>query len=153
MADLDEAVSKRKEAVVAAASSLAPISGVIATTEPGTSQEAKHPVPSGLQEETDGPDPSLWTLSSGLESVGMKEMLEFGSAAAAAAAAQGEKGRGWLRRVRLHTKLGKRCRKDIATGRSEILIKPTFDPLLGDSSATKVSHVDKPSKTMRRSDV
>lgn len=149
MADLDEAVSKRKEAVVAAASSLAPISGVIATTKPGTSQEAKHPVLSGLQEETDGPDPSLWTLSSGLESVGMKEMLEFGSAAAA----QREKGRGWLRRVRLHTKLGKRCRKDIATGRSEILIKPTFDPLLGDSSATKVSHVDKPSKTMRRSDV
>lgn len=145
MADLDEAVSKRKKAVVAAASSLAPISGVIATTEPGMSREAKSPVPSGLQEDTAGPDPSLWTLSSGLESVGMKEMLEFGSAVAA----QGEKGRRWPRRVRLHTKLGKRCRKDIATGRSEILIKPTFDPLLGDSSATKVSDVEKASNTMR----
>lgn len=150
VADLDEAVSKRKKAVAAAASSLVPISGAIATTELWTPREAKSSILSGLQEDTDGPDPSLWTLSNGLESVGMKEMLEFGSAAAAA---QEEEGRGWPRRVRLHTKLGKRCRKDIATGRSEILIKPTFDPLLGDSSAAKVSHGDKASNPTMRSDL
>eukprot|EP00752_Nemacystus_decipiens_P007583 g6775.t2 len=47
-------------------------------------------------------------------------------------------GVGWCpRRVRLRTRLGKRCRKDLAAGRTGILIKATFNPLEGDSSTAK----------------
>ena len=51
----------------------------------------------------------------------------------------GLEGTGWPRRVRLRTRLGKRCRKDLTTGRAGILIKATFNPLEGDSSGAKAS--------------
>ncbi|CAN0510689.1 unnamed protein product, partial [Ectocarpus sp. 8 AP-2014] len=38
---------------------------------------------------------------------------------------------------RLRARLGKRCRKDLAAGRTGILIKATFNPLDGDSSTAK----------------
>ena len=56
----------------------------------------------------------------------------------AGSARGGAGGGGWCpRRVRLRTRLGKRCRKDLAAGRTGILIKATFNPLEGDSSTAK----------------
>lgn len=123
------------------------------------------PAPWSPRGDTDGPDPALWALASGQETPGLAERLESwgrsrggrmgGSgddiitAGAGTNAGVGE-GSGsrldagsaaerpeWPRRVRLRTRLGKRCRKDLAAGRAGILIKATFNPLEGDSSGAK----------------
>lgn len=100
---------------------------------------------SRVAEDTDGPDPSLWTLKNGGELPGLAERVRgslYGTVPGkGSAGVEGDDGVGgaeWPRRLRLRTRLGKRCRKDLAAGRAGILIKATFNPLEGDSSA-KVS--------------
>ncbi|CAN0291903.1 unnamed protein product [Discosporangium mesarthrocarpum] len=44
----------------------------------------------------------------------------------------------WPQRVKLRTQMGKRCRKDLAAGRTGILMKPCIDPLQGDASKVNV---------------
>lgn len=110
------------------------------------------------QGDTAGPDPALWTLASGHEAAGLSERLESswsppsssltsplagrgvgesGGGGGGGTARSGG-GAGWSpRRVRLRTRLGKRCRKDLADGRTGILIKATYNPLEGDSSNAK----------------
>lgn len=117
-------------------------------------------LPWNLEEDTDGPDPALWTLASVHETTGLAERLEsssswttrggekseaagIGGGDAIPCGTWGSAGVGvgatWCpRRVRLRTRLGKRCRKDLAAGRTGILIKATFNPLEGDSSTAKV---------------
>lgn len=87
-----------------------------------------------LEHDTDTPDSALWTLTSGHETAGVAERVGSGLTAPDAGG-----GGGSLRRVRLRTRLGKRCRKDLAAGRTGILIKATFNPLEADSSGAKAS--------------
>lgn len=139
--NIEEAVSLREKSVAAASCSLA-----TTTTSP-------------LEEDTDGPNPALWSLANFQGTPGLRDRVDaslrsclplsnsaMGSRAAALESADGGKrhgevgceGRGeWPRRVRLRTRLGKRCRKDLAAGRAGILIKSTFNPLEGDSSGAK----------------
>lgn len=123
--------------------------------------DARTPPLWSLEGDTDGPDPALWALASGHETVGLAERLESssswtfrgggrreavgsGDGGAAACGASSSAGAGggasWCpRRVRLRTRLGKRCRRDLAARRTEILIKATFNPLHGDSSTAEAS--------------
>lgn len=114
--------------------------------------------------DTAGPDPALWALASGHEVFGLAERVESPSLSPSLSlplslsapltgrgagesgggggggAGAGAGGAGWCpRRVRLRTRLGKRCRKDLGAGRTGILIKATFNPLEGDSSTAKAS--------------
>lgn len=160
-------MSLRNEAVKAASRSVTP-SGASTAAPASTAVTKKEaeapPAPWSPRGDTDGPDPSLWALTSGQETAGVAERLEswgwvrgervggsgddvtasvgagvgeglgsrFGSGSAA-------ERREWPRRVRLRTRLGKRCRKDLEAGRAGILIKATFNPLEGDSSGAKAS--------------
>lgn len=174
VADLEEAVALRNEAVAAASRS--PASPPPATAAAGIAHGAKDAPSTALplwtrRGDTAGPDPALWTLASGHEAAGLAERLGSswssplstpltgrgavresgggggdggdGHAAATAAcggssSARGGGGAEWCPRcVRLRTRLGKRCRKDLAAGRTGILIKATFNPLEGDSSTAK----------------
>lgn len=148
------------------ASTAAPASAAVAVAgAAGEEKNAETPpAPWSPRGDTDGPDPSLWALVSGQETAGVAERLESwggvrggrvgGSgddvtASAGTGAGVGEgsgsrldagsaaERREWPRRVRLRTRLGKRCRKDLAAGRAGILIKATFNPLEGDSSGAK----------------
>lgn len=159
VADLEKAVSLRNQFVAAASRSAAPPHQAAATEEKDTRTP---PFPWNLEEDTDGPDPVLWALASGHETAGLAERLESafswtsrggerrGEAAGSAvgdavthgapsSAGAGGRAKWCPRRVRLRTRLGKRCRKDLAAGRTGILIKATFDPLEGDSSTAKAS--------------
>ncbi|CAN0166809.1 unnamed protein product, partial [Hapterophycus canaliculatus] len=158
VADIEEAVALRNQAVVAASRSPAP-------TLPAALPAGYPFLPWGLEADTDGPDPALWTLGSRHETPGLAERVDpsstlpltIGSArggndgggggggggVVGSAGAQGTRrgGRGGTAelcrsppRVRLRTRIGKRCRKDLAAGRTGILIKATFNPLEGDSS-------------------
>lgn len=156
VADLEKAVVLRNKAVAAASRSPAsppPAAADIAHRTKGTPTTAL-PVWS-RQGDTAGPDPALWNLASGHEAAGLTQMLKSPWASSAASLLTppstgrgvGETGAGgsgggvgWCPlRVRLRTRLGKRCRKDLAAGRTGILIKATFNPLEGDSSTAKAS--------------
>lgn len=155
--DLEEAVLLRNKAVAVASRCVSP------SFATGTAEDATPNTPWSRRADTDGPDPALWALASGHEAAGVAEQVESWSAhggrgygADAIAAGAGASGvAGGLRqgstagrigregerprRVRLRTRLGKRCRKDLAAGRAGILIKATFNPLEGDSTGAKVS--------------
>ena len=167
IADIEKAVSLRKEAVSAASRAVVPPSASPASlaSAPGATaapeeQEPCPVAPWSLRGDTDGPDPALWALTSAQETSGLAEKLELwgvrgrggggGDGATAGTSAGVEEGlkldsgsgverREWPRRVRLRTRLGMRCRKDLAAGRAGILIKATFNPLEGDSSGAKAS--------------
>ena len=84
VADIDEAVSLRNEAVTAASRSVTPSSA--STAAPASASESvagaaeeeaeASPAPWSPREDTDGPDPTLWTLASGQETAGVAERLE-----------------------------------------------------------------------------
>ncbi|CBJ30742.1 conserved unknown protein [Ectocarpus siliculosus] len=153
VSDLDEAVARRAQVVVAASRSVA-----LPRPPAATAAAAAVSPPWALREDTTGPDPALWTLSSGHETAGLAERVEGpwsspprqsppargareeggagGSEPAVGGGARGGGG-GVPRRVRLRARVGKRCRKDLAAGRTGILIKATFNPLDGDSSTAK----------------
>ncbi|CAM9564006.1 unnamed protein product, partial [Scytosiphon promiscuus] len=87
--------------------------------------------------DTDGPDPALWTLANRHEAPGLSERLDLSSPPPLTTGrVTGISGSACRSppRVRLRTRIGKRCRKDLAAGRTGILIKATFNPLEGDSS-------------------
>lgn len=161
----NEAVTAASRSVApSGASTAAPASTAEAAAGAAEREAEAPPAPWSPRGDTDGPDPALWALASGQETAGLAERLESwgrarggrmgGSgddvtAGAGTSAGVGE-GSGsrldagsaaerpeWPRRVRLRTRLGKRCRKDLAAGRAGILIKATFNPLEGDSSGAK----------------
>lgn len=170
VADLEEAVSTRNKVVAAASRSVAPsrvltspfaTAGKAVAVGAAANKEATK-LPGPVQEDTDGPDPILWAMTSAHEIAGVKDRLESwgahrrgaregagsdssmhtgsGSRLPEEQAGSGVHGRReWPRRVRLRTRLGKRCRKDLVAGRAGILIKATFNPLEGDSSGSKAS--------------
>ncbi|CAM9624320.1 unnamed protein product, partial [Ectocarpus sp. 4 AP-2014] len=158
VSDLDDAVARRNQVVAAASRSVAlprPPAAAAAAATAGTPAAVSPPW--ALRGDTDGPDPALWTLSSGHETAGLAERVEGswssppqqspsargareeGGGGGSEPAVGGEAGGGGgvPRRVRLRARLGKRCRKDLAAGRTGILIKATFNPLDGDSSTAK----------------
>lgn len=156
VADLEEAVALRSKAVAAA--SRAPGSpgpaAAIAEKSKGTTPLPPPGTPWTRRRDVAGPDPALWALSRGHEAAGLAERVESltpspspspltgggGLRGTRSGGGEGADGAGWCpRRVRLRTRLGKRCRKDLAAGRTGILIKATFNPLEGDSSTAKAS--------------
>lgn len=151
VADLEDAVALRNEAVAAASSSAAPPLPTASSVAP----------PLDLEADTDGPDPALWTLGKRHETPGLLDRVDpssplplttgsarggsGGGVSSRGSGSAGTKGGGRGRaaccsppRVRLRTRIGKRCRKDLAAGRTGILIKATFNPLEGDSSTANV---------------
>ncbi|CAM9988202.1 unnamed protein product, partial [Ectocarpus sp. 13 AM-2016] len=161
VSDLDDAVARRNQVVAAASRSVVlprPPAATAAAAAAAAGTPAAVSPPWVLRGDTDGPDPALWTLSSGHETAGLAERVERswsspprqsppacgsrgedGGGGGSKPAVGGEAGGGGgvPRRVRLRARLGKRCRKDLAAGRTGILIKATFNPLDGDSSTAK----------------
>ncbi|CAN0347742.1 unnamed protein product, partial [Ectocarpus fasciculatus] len=158
VSDLDEAVARRNQVVAAASRSVSlPRPPATTATAAAAGTPATVSSPWALRGDTDGPDPALWALASRHETAGLAERVEGswssprprqstpargarkegGGSEPAAGGGAGGDGGGVPRRVRLRARLGKRCRKDLAAGRTGILIKATFNPLDGDSSTAK----------------
>lgn len=157
LADIEKAVLLKDDAVAAASRSIA---------ASHRAETSSLPLSRSVLADIDGPDPALWRLRNGHEAVGVSERIESwawtedgndrsfpttvvqrGFVSKLEPAVEGARDVAkrtgseaeWPRGVRLRTRLGKRCRKDLAAGRAGILIKATFNPLEGDSSGAKVS--------------